>query len=123
MCIRDRAKTIADETGKLTAYEISANSLTELEAAMTELEKAIDAFKPAPTTVEQAQSYAALSLRLENLYEQISSRYKTINDDYMQNRITTSEYNSLNSRANSCLLYTSWGMRTTAPSPAPSIPM
>lgn len=95
------AKTIADETGKLTAYEISANSLTELEAAMTELEKAIEAFKPAPTTVEQAQSYAALSLRLENLYEQISSRYKTINDDYMQNRITTSEYNSLNSRANS----------------------
>lgn len=95
------AKTIADETGKLTAYEISANSLTELEAAMTELEKAIDAFKPAPTTVEQAQSYAALSLRLENLYEQISSRYKTINDDYMQNRITTSEYNSLNSCANS----------------------
>ena len=94
------AKTIADETGKLTAYQISANSLTELEAAMTELEQAIKAFEPAPTTVEQAQSYAALSLRLENLYGQISTRYKTINDDYMQNRITVSEYNSLNSRAN-----------------------
>ena len=66
-------KTIADETGKLTAYQISANNLTELEAAMTELEQAIEAFKPAPTTVEQAQSYAALSLRLENLYEQISA--------------------------------------------------
>lgn len=94
------AKTIADETGKLTAYQLSANSLTELEAAMTELEKAIDTFEPAPTTVEQAQSYAALSLRLENLYGQISARYKNINDDYMQNRITASEYNSLNSRAN-----------------------
>ncbi len=94
-------KTIADETGKLTAYQISANNLTELESAMTELEKGIKSFKPAPTTVEQAQSYAALSLRLENLYEQISTRYKTINDDYIQNRVTTSEYNSLNSRANS----------------------
>ena len=93
-------KTIADETGKLTAYEISANSLTELEAAMSELEQAIEAFKPAPTTVEQAQSYAGLSLRLENLYGQITTRYKTVNDDYMQNRITTSEYNSLYSRAN-----------------------
>lgn len=93
-------KTIADETGKLTAYQISANNLTELEAAMTELEQAIDSFKPAPTTVEQAQSYAALSLRLENLYGQISARYKTINDDYIQSRITASEYNSLNSRAN-----------------------
>lgn len=94
-------KTIADDTGRLTAYQESDSALKTLESRTAELEKAVKDLAPASDYAGRVKQYQELSAKLSAHNKDVAARAEIINEDLRQQRLSYDEYNSLSARVGS----------------------
>ncbi|MTR34011.1 hypothetical protein GMD62_16850 [Pseudoflavonifractor sp. BIOML-A14] len=94
-------KTIADDSGRLTAYQEADSALKTLESRTAELEKAVKSLSPASDYAGRVKQYQELSEKLSAHSRDVAARAEIINEDLRQQRLSYDDYNTLSARAGS----------------------
>ncbi len=96
--IKLAAKTIDDESGKLSVAEQAKVALNALEKQIKAQETAIANLNPAKTYDERVEQYNAMSVEMTRLNKAVSTMYTNLNDHLRNGRLSYSEYNTLSSQ-------------------------